>query len=159
MALLDDLKTQVRSTIAEIRRLVYALRPPVLDEFGLLSAIQEQATNYDQPNGLRVAIEAPEQLPPLPAAVEVAAYRIVMEALTNVVRHGQAEHCLIRLRLADDLNLEVVDDGRGLPADYQTGVGLTSMRERATELGGEFRVEPITPHGTRVSVRLPLLRE
>jgi signal transduction histidine kinase len=160
MTLLDDLKTGVRSTIAEIRRLVYALRPPVLDEFGLLSAIREQAANYHQPNGLRVGIEAPDQLPPLPAAVEVAAYRIVMEALTNVVRHGQAESCLIRLTLNEQfLSLEVMDDGRGLPVNYQAGVGLTSMRERTTELGGEFQLGPASPHGTRISVRLPLSRE
>jgi signal transduction histidine kinase len=158
--LLDDLKTQVRSTIADIRRLVYALRPPVLDEFGLLSAIREQAANYNQPNGLRVVIEAPEQLPPLPAAVEVAAYRIIMEALTNAVRHGQAEHCLVRLWLADEsLALEVTDDGRGLPVDFRAGVGMTSMRERATELGGEFHVGPVIPQGTCISVRLPLPKE
>lgn len=159
MRLLDDFKTQVRSTIAEIRRLVYALRPPVLDEFGLLSALREQIITYDQPDGLQVVLEAPEQLPPLPAAVEVAAYRIILEALTNVVKHAQAQHCLIRLWLADGLHLEVTDDGRGLSPGSPAGVGLTSMRERAAELGGECRFESVTPHGARLSVRLPLAEE
>lgn len=159
MGLLDDFKTQVRSTIAEIRRLVYALRPPVLDEFGLLSALREQMITYNQPDGLQVVLEAPEQLPPLPAAVEVAAYRIVLEALTNVVKHAQAQHCYIRLWLTDGLHLEVSDDGRGLAPGSPAGVGLTSMRERAAELGGECRLEPVMPHGARLSVRLPLAEE
>ena len=75
-------------------------------------------------------------MPPLPAAVEVAIYRIAQEALTNVVRHANARHCTLSLMVADDVCLEVRDDGQGLPADYQVGVGLTSMRERAAELGG-----------------------
>ncbi len=159
MALLDDFKTQVRATIAEIRRLVYALRPPVLDEFGLLSALREQLITYQQPDGLQVTLDAPERLPPLPAAVEVAAYRIVLEALTNVVKHAQARRCYIRLWLAGGLYLEVSDDGRGLSPGAPVGVGLTSMRERAAELGGMCHLEPVAPHGTRLVVHLPLVEE
>lgn len=156
VAMLDDLKTQTRSLIAEIRRLVYALRPPVLDEFGLLSALREQIITYNEPDGLRVTLEAPEQLPPLPAAVEVAAYRIVLEALTNVVKHARARHCHVRLWLADGLRLEVTDDGQGILPGSPAGVGLTSMRERAAELGGACQLEPVTPHGARLTARLPL---
>ena len=158
---LGQLKTQVKSTIAEIRRLVYALRPPVLDELGLLSALREHLAQLDQPDGLHLTLEAPEALPELPAAVEVAVYRIVLEALTNVVRHAHAQECLVRLKLleARELCLSIIDDGTGLPAGIQAGVGLTSLRERAAELGGTCQITARAPHGTRVDVRLPLGKE
>jgi signal transduction histidine kinase len=91
---LGHLKGQVKTSIAEIRRLVYALRPPVLDELGLVSALREHLAQLDQPEGLHLTLEAPEALPELSAAVEVAVYRIVLEALTNVVRHAHARTCL-----------------------------------------------------------------
>ncbi|MBI4494690.1 MAG: hypothetical protein HY690_18085 [Chloroflexi bacterium] len=105
---------------------------------------------------LYVSVEAPEALPPLPAAVEVAAYRIALEALTNVARHACARTCTIRLALADALELEIVDDGIGLPANPRAGVGLASMRERAAELGGTCTIEPTSVGGTRVLARLPI---
>jgi len=95
----------------------------------------------------------------LPAAVEVAAYHIALEALTNVARHANAQTCRIRLSLESGLCLEITDDGDGMPTDKHAGVGLTSMRERAAELGGEFKIEPSTMHGTRVWARLPLPME
>jgi signal transduction histidine kinase len=159
VTLLGDVKDQIKLTITDIRRLVYALRPPVLDELGLVSAIGEHIGRYNQPNGLQVSINAPDHLPLLPAAVEVAAYHIALEALTNVARHANAQTCCIRLSLESGLCLEITDDGDGLPADFHTGVGLTSMRERAAELGGEFKIEPGTTHGTRVWARLPLPTE
>ena len=159
VALLGDLKGQVKMTISDIRRLVYALRPPALDELGLVSAISEHINRYNQPEGLQVSIDAPDHLPPLPAAVEVAAYQIALEAVTNVARHAQAKTCRIRLSLEGGLYLEIIDDGDGLPADRHVGVGLTSMRERAAELGGECRIERGPSHGTRVWARLPLPTE
>jgi signal transduction histidine kinase len=156
VAMLDSLNTKVKATIADIRLLVYALRPPVLDELGLVSAIREHAAPYNQANGLQISIEAPERLPPLPAAVEVAAYHIALEALTNVVRHAHAQACHIRLSLANGLWLEITDDGRGLPDDFHAGVGVTAMRERAMELGGRCQIEPVPAYGTKVSVWLPL---
>jgi len=169
IALLQGLKGQVRSTLADIRRLVYALRPPALDEFGLLSAIREHASQYtgmpvsDSNSGaaLQVMLEAPEALPPLPAAVELAAYRIALEALTNVARHSRARSCRIRLSVVgvegrQALSVEVCDDGAGLPADHRAGVGLSSMRERAAELGGVCTIEAAPSGGTRVSAWLPL---
>jgi len=158
-ALLGDLKEQVKGTIAEIRRLVYALRPPALDELGLVGALREHIAQYDQPDGLSVSLEAPDVLLPLPAAVEVAAYYIVLEAFTNVARHAQARHCSIRFSVADGLCLEISDDGKGLPPTYRAGVGHHSMRERAAELGGEYRIEKIAAGGMRVWVRLPLPSE
>jgi signal transduction histidine kinase len=155
-ALLAEVKTQTQSALADIRRLVYGLRPPALDELGLISAIREQAMRYQDVTDLCARVEGPESLPPLPAAVEVAAYRIVVEALTNVVRHGQARNCTIRLSLADELAVEIVDDGLGLPPDLRAGVGLTSIRERAAELGGTCVAETMPSGGTRVRVTLPL---
>jgi signal transduction histidine kinase len=156
--LLRELKRQVQSAVTDIRRLVYALRPPALDDLGLLGAIRETAAQHGA-NGLRVSVQAPEALPPLPAAVEVAVYRIVQEALANVVRHAAASECSIRLALdepVERLRLEVMDDGRGLRPARGRGVGIASMRERAEELGGECVVESPVDGGTRVLVRLPL---
>lgn len=154
--LLAGLKVQGQAAISDIRQLVYDLRPPALDELGLVPAIREQAANYSQ-YGLNITVQAPERLPPLPAAVEVAAYRIAQEALTNVARHAQAKVCRVRLSLGGELELEITDDGIGLPEDRRAGVGLSSMRERAAELGGTCVVEPAGPAGgTRLLARLPL---
>nr|MDP9473932.1 sensor histidine kinase [Chloroflexota bacterium] len=150
-------------SIADIRRLVYELRPPALDELGLVAAIRQRAAqcalaeSTEENRNLRVEVDAPEPLPPLPAAVEVAAYRIVEEALTNVVRHASARICVVRLAIEEgSLCLEVADDGLGLPAERTAGIGLLSMRERAAELGGACTIESITTGGTQVLARLPL---
>jgi signal transduction histidine kinase len=158
-ALLLELKTQTQTAIADIRRLVYDLRPPALDELGLISAIREHAARDVSATGLHVSVEAPDHLPPLPAAVEVAAYRIALEAMTNVVRHAHARQCVIRLSLADALQLEIMDDGLGLAAGRPAGVGLHSMRERAAELGGTCVIGPGPGGGTRVVARLPLSQD
>lgn len=156
-ALLRDLKAQTQTAIADIRQLVYALRPPALDDLGLVAALRVEADRYES-GSLRITVAAPDRLPPLPAAVEVAAYRIAQEALTNVVRHAGARACTIRLAVdTGALQLEVVDDGRGFPANVRTGVGLTSMRERALELGGACVVAQRAEGGTYVRASLPLL--
>jgi len=152
--LLTDLERDIDIALNDIRRLVYDLRPPALDELGLAAAIRESAARYNN-DGLRIAVEAPERLPHLSAAVEVAAYRITQEALTNVVRHAQARMCLIALTLDDVLRLEIRDDGVGLPTDRRAGVGLTSMRERAEELGGICAIESLPIGGTQVLAHLP----
>jgi signal transduction histidine kinase len=103
-----------------------------------------------------VTIEAPADLPPLPAAVEVAAYRIACEALTNAARHAAARTCRVRISLDGGLRVEIVDDGTGLPSERRAGVGLLSMRERAEELGGTCEVGPGPAGGTRVVARLPV---
>jgi signal transduction histidine kinase len=154
-AQMTELREQIRTVITDIRRVVYDLRPPALDELGMLPAIREQAAQFSTEE-LRVTVEAPDHLPALPAAVEVATYRIVLEALTNIARHAHAHQGCIRLSLADELQIEVTDDGVGLPPQHRAGVGFTSMRERATELGGTCVVEPRAGGGTRVLARLPL---
>jgi len=106
-------------------------------------------------------LDAPAGLPELTAAVEVAVYRIAQEALTNVVRHAQAYRCDIRLALdeiAGLLTLSIQDDGHGLPPSRGIGVGLTSMRERAEELGGTWSIEQVLTGGTCVLARLPYAR-
>jgi signal transduction histidine kinase len=154
-ALLIDLKKQTQAALTDIRRLVYELRPPTLDELGLVQALREQAEQYLQ-DGLRITLDAPEPFPPLPAAVEVATYRIMQEAVTNVVRHAQADTCTIRFALNQGLDIEICDDGCGIPVGQRAGVGLTSMRERAAELAGICEIEAMATRGTRLHVRLPL---
>lgn len=153
-SLLKESMTESQTLITEIRRLVYGLRPPALDQLGLLSAIREQAAQH-QMNGLHVTVSAPESLPNLPAAVEVAAYRIIQEALTNVARHAQARNCTVSLTIDKDLEIKVSDDGIGLPTIRKAGVGLSSMHERAEEIGGTCTIEP-TGKGTRVFAKLPI---
>jgi signal transduction histidine kinase len=160
IARLKDLKTQVRTTVADIRHLVYALRPPTIDELGLLSAIREHVMQAARKECI-VHIEAtPEPLPALPAAVEIAAYRIVLEAFTNVQRHAHATTCDICLNTEDTadgqvLTVTVADNGQGLPPEYHTGVGMLSMRERCSELGGSIQFAPEQHGGLHVHARLP----
>lgn len=156
-AVVTELETDMQDALTDIRRLVYDLRPPALDQLGLVSAIQEYAVGLAA-SRLQVTVEGPTPLPALPAAVEVAAYRIVLEALTNTVRHAQARVCQVRIGLESvpfTLLLEISDDGVGLPAHVYAGVGLTSMRERAAELGGICTIAPAVGGGTRVCARLP----
>jgi signal transduction histidine kinase len=156
-ALLLDLRSQSQSAIADIRRLVFDLRPPALDELGLVGAIQEYTRQIASQDGIKIRLESQIDLPPLPAAVEVAAYRITLEALTNFVRHSQGSNCQVTLTQVDnDLEVEICDDGLGLPKEVQPGVGLNSMRERAAELGGTCVIEALPRGGTRVRARLPL---
>lgn len=153
---IDELRTDVRAATAEIRRLVYDLRPPMLDEFGLVGALRNLDLTSD---GLERSVEAPTVLPPLPAAVEVAIYRIAAEALHNIVRHAHATHCAVRLTLHDDcLMLTVTDDGCGLPATYLPGIGHRSMHERAAELGGSVTILPMADRGTCVTATFALQR-
>jgi signal transduction histidine kinase len=157
-ALLSDLTEQLQAATADIRRLVHELRPPALDDLGLIGALRNQISRYEQ-GRVRITLDAPESLPALPAAIEVAAYRIVLEALNNVVRHAEAGTCCVRLSLderASLLCIEISDDGRGLLAGRQAGVGLSSMRERAAELGGTCTIGPRDAGGTRVHAALPV---
>ena len=152
-----ELREELRAAISDIRRLVYDLRPPALDDLGLAEALRQLAARYDSKDKpLRVQVETSENFPSLPAAVEVAVYRITQEALTNVARHAQAKTCVVQLDVNRDVMLEIVDDGVGIPAGRSAGVGLSSMRERAAELGGSCVVEKASKRGTRVLVRLPL---
>jgi signal transduction histidine kinase len=153
-ALLDEIIAGTQQTLADIRRIVYDLRPPALDDLGLVSAIREQAARYAS-DDLLITVEAPDHLPALPAAVEVATYRIVQEALTNVRRHAQARTCQVQLAINGRMEIAVVDDGVGLPSPNRSGVGLYSIHERAAELGGSCAIESQPGAGTQVRVWLP----
>jgi len=161
IVLLSNLKAQVKSTIADIRRVVYALRPPILDELGLVSAIREHASQLSEAAGFHVLVEAPADLPVLSAAVEVAAYHIILESLTNVERHANAPHCAVRLKIdgGQSLQLVISDDGCGLPDTYHAGVGMTSIRERVAELGGVCSITAQATGGVCVFASLPLKPE
>jgi signal transduction histidine kinase len=160
-AAIARLRTSIRAAVGDVRRLVYDLRPPTLDELGFAEAVRECAAHSAAhgTSGPPVTVDLPAAMPPLPAAVEVAAYRIIQEGLTNVVRHAAASACVVRVACAegDRLLVEVTDDGVGLPDQRRAGVGLHSMRERAAELGGACTVERVSAAGgTRVSAWLPI---
>ncbi len=143
---LASVRASTEDAITEIRRLVSGLRPPALDELGLLAALRQHASSLPVP----VTVSASE-LPSMGAAVEVAAYRICVEALTNVVRHAHATSAELTLTAhRDSLTIEVVDDGKttGL---WQPGTGITSMRERAALVGGT-----LTAGDQKVLANLPL---
>jgi signal transduction histidine kinase len=166
--LLDELEGDVESTVVEIRHLVYDLRPPELDQLGLVGAIEQYVSQYSLEaypteggpgrSGVNTTVNVPEVIPPLPAAVEVAAYRIVQEGLNNVLSHAQARRCTITLSMNSDvLELNLGDDGQGFAAGNSPGIGLMSMRERAEELGGSCQVTGQVGGGTQVLVLLPLI--
>jgi signal transduction histidine kinase len=164
-----ELRAELRSAVADIRRLVHGLRPPALDELGLVGALRERAIQYgaggvyqtvkgEQVGDPALAVTvAADELPALPAAVEVAVYRIVEEGLANVAKHAAARSCLVRLAFDRGLTLTVEDDGVGIGPDRVAGVGLLSMRERAEELGGSFTIDGRAGGpGTRLVVRFPI---
>jgi signal transduction histidine kinase len=149
---LEQTSEHVREVVADLRRLVHDLRPPALDDRGLVGALAQLAES--QP--YETTIEA-EGITTLPAALEVAAYRIAAEALTNAARHADASSCRLRLAVVgEDLVVEVADDGTGIPAGRQSGVGMVSMRERADELGGRCEIVCPPGGGTVVRAWLPL---
>ena len=151
--LLARLDGQTQGAVGDVRRLVDDLRPPSLDELGLASAIREQAARFE--GKLAVCVEVFGELGDLPAAVEVAAFRIATEAITNSARHANAEVCHVCLSLDGALEVEVRDDGRGMPAQVKPGLGLTSIGERIAELGGTWSIGPSPGSGTVVTARLP----
>ncbi len=156
---LAEIRAQTLEAIDSVRQLSYDLRPAVLDQFGLVGALREQTErlNSGEPGSTRFQFDSPDSVESLSAAVEVAVYRIASEAITNVVRHAQAERCRVRLTVNGVLELEVHDNGRGLPEPYRAGVGLASMRDRAAEVGGYFEVARGVPHGTLVLASFPLV--
>jgi signal transduction histidine kinase len=149
----QELRADLATATADIRRLVYDLRPPLLDELGLVGAWQQLQTLLPE---TVLVVEMPAFLPPLSAATEVALYRIANEAILNVAKHAYATQCYLTLALNDtQLNLTISDNGVGLPPDHNIGVGLHAMRERALELGGSCHISTVAPQGTEVRVTFP----
>jgi signal transduction histidine kinase len=145
--LLQELGLETQTAITDIRRLVYELRPPALDELGLVGAVREQAALLAESGGIEISVRS-SNLPTLPAAVE---------ATTNATRHANATCCEVELRFDDALRLDISDDGDGLPERPRAGIGIRSMRERALELGGTFEIDRGRLGGTRVQVALPVV--
>ncbi len=158
-SVLEKVAESTSTDIAEIRRLVDDLRPPVLDQLGLVSALQQRAENWHlvgDRRSFRCVVVGGADVEPLPAAVEVAAYRISVEAVNNAARHSQATSCRVSIfRDRATLLIEIADDGTGMPDPVPPGVGIVSMRERAEELGGRFDLNS-SERGTTIAVQLPL---
>ena len=156
-AMLTELRAVTGAALDDVRRVVHGLRPPSLDELGLAGALRQQAAQLAVRHDgapMTVAVLAAAPMPELPAAVEVAAYRIAVEGLTNVARHSSATSAEVRLSVLDGaLHVEVTDDGAP-NGQWRTGVGLTAMRERAAEVGGVCEAGPVTGGG-RVHATLP----
>lgn len=151
--LLAAIANEAQTAVADIRYLIYGLRPPALDELGLVKALRQTSRSHQ----MQVTVEASRALPLLPAAVEVAVYRMAQEAINNAIRHGQAKNCRIMLAVDDqELHLTVTDDGLGLPENAPAGIGLISMRERVAELGGTFTIQSLPAGGTQLKACLPL---
>ncbi|GAB3874033.1 sensor histidine kinase [Kibdelosporangium lantanae] len=156
--LLVRLRGDIGDAIVEIRRLVEGLRPPALDELGLVGALHREAERLSYQEGgrpLTVSVDAPAQMPELPAAVEVAAYRISAEALNNAAKHSRAENVNVRITVGDELHILVQDDGQPGPDGWRPGVGMASMSERAAEVGGRCEARP-GPAGGTVEAVLPV---
>ncbi|MEO3784210.1 sensor histidine kinase [Actinocorallia sp. B10E7] len=156
---LVEVSRDLSAVLADVRRLVHDLRPPALDQFGLLGAIEQQAARFGggRPS---VRVSAEGCLADLPAAVEVAVFRIVGEALNNVVRHAEADRCTVRLEAGESaVRLEIRDDGLGVRPGALVGVGLVAMRERAQELGGHCSIGPGPGGGTVVEALIPVIMD
>jgi signal transduction histidine kinase len=161
-----ELQAELRAAVGDIRRLVHGLRPPALDELGLVPALRQRVARFgSEASAIRneaalvVSLDAPEDLPSLSAALEVAIYRIVDEALVNVARHANARHAWVRVGAVAPgrIQVSIADDGGGISPERGAGVGLLSMRERAEELGARFAIGPNRDgQGTLVTVDFPL---
>lgn len=161
---LQKLHDLQKTALIDIRSLLEGLRPPALDHGGLLSALQQHAklsAGMTAPNSPAVSFEVSGDLSILPAAVEVGAYRIAQEAISNATKHAGAQRIAVRMTRTDTgLTVEVEDDGIGAVADTNPrGVGLASMTERATELGGWCTNGHSSNGGTRIKAWLPILIE
>ena len=156
----EELAEQAQANIRDIRRLIYDLRPTVLDELGLIPALREYVVRYEQDQGVRVALAVPDEALRLPAALETAVFRIAQEALANVARHARTGGVEVTLSYgAGQVTLSVLDRGQGFdpqtlsPGDH---LGLWSMQKRVEQFGGRFEVESGPGQGTHLAVTIPL---
>jgi signal transduction histidine kinase len=144
-------------TVVKLRNLSLLLRPPQLDALGLEAALRWQAGALFRNDHPRLALELQPLAQRLPEAVELACFRIAQEALTNVLRHAQAQQVIVTLAVdATRLQLRVEDDGRGFDPAQAAGLGMVTMRERAEQVGGTLHVDTEAAAGTRIRVELPL---
>jgi signal transduction histidine kinase len=155
-------QTLVWQTIEQAHHLIVELRPTLLDELGLEAALREELATRLEPLGVSTMLEADGEPERLPASVETAVFRIVQEAISNIARHAHAKHATLSLHAAGGLQVRIEDDGVGIRSDWQNGanghrpLGLLGMQERAALIGGTLTIEPGVPHGTRVTLKVPL---
>lgn len=149
----QDLSERVRSAVKEVRRIIDGLRPATLDELGLAEALRRMGLDGHE---ARVSVDVADALPPLPAAVEVAVYRIVAEGVTNALRHSHASTIRVDVRMdGTAVQVQIRDDGEGFETTVPEGVGLASMHERAAEVGGSVEIRSSRGEGTLLLARLP----
>jgi signal transduction histidine kinase len=151
---MDRVLELVDTGMRSIRNVTRDLRPPLLDELGLLPALHALVDGFGERTGLAMTFSAPVALPELSRDAELALFRALQEALSNVARHAGAKTVTIRLTIDEAVNLEVQDDGRGV--ERGAGVGLTGMHERLTALGGAIHMSNVASGGARLAVRLPI---
>ncbi len=158
--LLDQIGSEARAAVGDVRRIAHGLRPPTLDKYGLLAAVSFEATRFTSRldgHPLVVSVDLPTTLPPLADDVVVTAYRITTEALTNVARHSNASSVRVVIRVDETLRLEIADDGTSSSASWPAGFGMESMATRAADCGGSLTAGP-TPEGGRVVATFPVAR-
>jgi two-component system, NarL family, sensor histidine kinase UhpB len=159
---LDRLTSIVDQSVVDLQRIAADLRPMILDELGLVSAMQWLTQNLTEGSALSIELSFDREDVAYASDVSTAVFRIVQEALTNIVRHSRATHARVAvLHAADELMLEVSDNGRGmhLADTKRERLGLVGMGERAHMLGGSMNIESTPGHGTRISARLPLISD
>lgn len=156
-AAIEEAKQSVRRALDEVRRLASRLRPEILEQLGLVSALTELTRTFSRASGIRVERRFATSLPALETAAELVVYRIVQESLTNIARHAQAARVTVSLeRDLDGVVVRVVDDGSGLNGDPEEHGGLRGMRERALLVGGRLEVGQVSPSGVEVRLEVPI---
>ena len=154
---LDEAKSAVRRALDEVRRISSELRPEMLEQLGLVSALTELTTTFGRVSGVQVERRFEQSLPKLAAESELALYRIAQESLTNVARHADASRVVISLeRGPDSVVLRVSDDGRGFDGSPAEHGGLRSMRERALLIDGALAIKPATGGGVEIRLEAPV---
>jgi signal transduction histidine kinase len=151
----------IKQMIGQVQTLAFELRPSMLDEFGLVKALQNLVTRHGERTGMRASLAATPADVRAPVEIETACFRIVQEALSNVARHARARHVEVTLT-AEGLDFEVIvkDDGVGFDVERRrTGLGLVGMSERADLAGGRLDIESAPGAGTTLRARFPLQRE
>jgi len=167
-SLAPDLAERVRrggelatGVVKVLRTVIHGLRPPVLDDFGVVAALRQLVGEVRARHGISVRLRVSGEPVRLAAQSELAVYRVAQEALSNVVHHARATNIRVDLQFGEEVVLTVTDDGCGIPATSITSassgghLGLIGMRERVNQVGGSLEISANTPHGTLVRATLP----
>jgi len=153
---LGGLRYLTQQTIEDVRRLAMNLRPAVLENLGLIAALQWYIDDYCRYSGIKVEFRTPRIKAPLPSEIETVVYRAVQESLTNVLRHAEADYVLITLEIHNGkLKLKIKDNGKGMTkVDLKKGLGLLGMEERIKLVKGDFKINSSLGQGTEIEITL-----